>query len=152
FRPIPRMSMTLDIYRIDLNNRIRGTNTFNAQINGQLPAGIPLSTVQNIKNAIALNDLPIDPKVLSSGSYAVTEFANGIDTLTHGADLTFQFPVDYSWGHVNWTIDGAYNDTYITKLPQTAPALAGYQLYSAGDTSVLTTASPHIRINFGGYW
>jgi iron complex outermembrane receptor protein len=114
--------------------------------------GIPAQTVANIKNAIALNALPIDPVVLSKGSYAVTEFANGIDTVTQGADLTFQFPQDYSWGHVNWTIDGAYNDTYITKLPQTAPALAGYQLYSAGDTSVLTTASPHIRINFGAYW
>lgn len=152
FRPIPRMSMTLDLYRIDLNNRIKGTNTFYSQINGAPPAGISLATQELINKAIALNGNVIDPAVLATGSVGVTIFANGIDTVTQGADLTFQFPVDYEWGHVNWTISGAYNDTYISKLPATPGSLAGYQLYTATATSDLTSASPRFVINLGGYW
>jgi len=123
-----------------------------SQIAGAPPAGISVTTRDAINHAIALNGNVIDPSVLATGTVGVTLFANGIDTVTQGADLVFQFPEDYSWGHVNWQITGAYDDTYISKLPPAPTILTGYQLYSLNDTSVLTSANPRIRINFGGYW
>ena len=142
--------MTLDLYRIDLNNRIKGTQGFLSQING-VPVG-SLATQHAINHAILLNGNQVDPAVLKSGTLGATLFANGTDTVTQGADLTFQFPQDYAWGHVNWTVSGAYNDTYISKLPPNPAILAGYTLLSPTAISDLTTASPRFMINLGGYW
>jgi iron complex outermembrane receptor protein len=152
FRPLPTMTMTLDLYRIDLNNRIKGTQAFNSQNNGKPPPGISVATQDAINHAILLNGNTIDPSVLASGTLAAALFANGIDTVTQGADLVFQFPETYSWGHVNWQVSGAYNDTYIKSLPPNPAILAGYSLYSIQDISDLTSASPRFMINLGGYW
>ncbi len=156
FRPIPRMSMTPDRPLSDRSEQPHQGHQHFRQPN-QWPArplGIPAATVATIQGTrLRLeSNVPIDPAVLAKGTVAVTEFANGIDTVTNGADLVFQFPEDYSWGHVNWTVSGAYNDTYITKLPATPAGLTGYALYSPNDVSDLTTASPRFTINAGGYW
>jgi iron complex outermembrane receptor protein len=91
----------------------------------------------------------IDPDVLKSGSYGISIFANGIDTRTRGADLVFDFPYDYNFATVNWSISATYNDTTITH-PGTTPApLVPNVLYDQEAYSELTTATPKYVVNLG---
>jgi iron complex outermembrane receptor protein len=155
WRPIPHMSTTLDAYQITITNRIVGSGAVTAQRNG-----IPLPGGDAINQAISIysNGSPvIDPQVLLpitapgnvKGTYGIELFANGIDTRTRGADLVFDFPFEYSFGSVNWSISSTYNETSITKPGTTPPALVPNVLYDQTAYSDLTTASPRFVANLG---
>ena len=96
---------------------------------------------------------------MQTGTVGVNVFANGIDTRTRGGDLTFDFPMDYGFVKVDWSIGATYNDTTITKYATTPAALAGVntatglatnELYDPTAYSDLTTANPKYVINLGG--
>jgi iron complex outermembrane recepter protein len=145
FRPIERMNMTLDLYQITVTNRIVGS--------GQLDGanhGVVLSPI--INEAIAANGNQLDPGVVATGTTGVTFFTNGIDTRTRGGDFTFNFPVDYDLGHVNYSIGATYNETVITAIRATPPQLGTTPLFDATAMSELTTASPKYVINLGATW
>jgi iron complex outermembrane receptor protein len=89
---------------------------------------------------------------VATGTTGINVFANGIDTRTRGADLVFNFPVDYAFGKIDWSVGATYNDTSITKLPGTPALLAGSTLYDATALSDLTTATPKYVVNFGALW
>jgi iron complex outermembrane receptor protein len=147
WRPIPQMSTTLDVYQIRINNRIVGSGNVAGAING-----IPQSGGAAINAAIAAyahGSNVIDPDVLKTGSYGFNIFANGIDTRTRGADLVFDFPVDYNFGKINWSIGATYNDTVITKYATTPAALGTNVLYDQEAYSELTTATPKYVVNLG---
>jgi iron complex outermembrane receptor protein len=147
WRPFPRMSATLDLYQITITNRIVGTGNIAGQINGQ-----PTASSAAVNAAIAAYSHGtnlIDPDVLTNGSTGINIFANGIDTRTDGADLMFDFPVDFSFGKVNWSIGATYNNTSITNPGRTPPQLAGNVLYNVQAYSDLTTATPRYVINLG---
>ena len=147
WRPIPHMNTTLDLYQINITNRIAGSGTISGQLNGiAQPGGAA------INEAIATyshGSNVIDPDVLAHGSYGIEIFANGIDTVTRGADLVFDFPFDYSFAQVNWSIGATYNETTITKQGATPVPLQPNSLYDATAYSELTTASPRYVINLG---
>jgi iron complex outermembrane recepter protein len=147
FRPLPAMSMTLDLYQIAVTNRIVGTGQVYGTING-----VPTAAQGAINAAIAANGNQLDPAVVATGTTGINVFANGIDTRTQGADLTFQFPVDYDLGHVNYTVGATYNDTVVTKIPVTPAEFAGQTFYNAQAISDLTTANPKFVINLGASW
>jgi iron complex outermembrane receptor protein len=147
YRPLPAMSMTLDVYQITVTNRIVGTGTINGTVNG-----VPTAAAPAVNAAIAANGNVLDPVVVETGNTGIEVFANGIDTRTRGADFAFDFPVDYDLGHVNYTIGATYNDTAITKLPATPAQLTGQQFYDAQAISDLTTANPKFVANFGAAW
>jgi iron complex outermembrane receptor protein len=151
WRPLPNMSATLDVYQITITNRIVGSG----QIIGN-SSGTAVSSVVN--NAIVASGAPIDPQVLASGTTGINVFANGIDTRTRGADLTFDFPVDYGFAKVDWSIGATYTDTTITKYASTPAALSGgvtsagvpvNELYDPEAYSDLTSATPKYVINLG---
>ena len=147
WRPVPHMEATLDLYQITITNRIVGSG----QIAGQI-SGVPQPGEAAINAAIAAyshgTDV-IDPDVLASGSYGISLFANGIDTRTRGADLVFNFPYDYGWAQIDYTIGATYNDTAITKYGTTPTVLQPNVLYDAEAYSELTTATPKYVVNFG---
>jgi iron complex outermembrane receptor protein len=146
FRPVPGMSATLDLYRIRVLNRIVDSGTLYGTLNG--------STVSPLINSvITATDIPISSYETTTG---INLFTNGINTTTDGADLAFQFPVDYRVGHVDWSIEATYNDTAVTYVrpasASLATALAGSPLYSLTTLSDLSTASPKYVINLGARW
>lgn len=154
WRPIPGMNATLDVYQITITNRIVGSG----QIIGRTGSSpTPISGI--VDAAIAASGAPIDPQVLSGGTTGINVFANGIDTRTRGADLTFDFPVDYGFAKVDWSIGATYTDTTITKYASTPAALAGgvdpatgvptNELYDPEAYSDLTSATPKYVINLG---
>lgn len=147
WRPYEHMSATLDLYQIGITNRIVGSGNVAGQING-----VPTGAYAGVGAAIAAyshgSDV-IDPYVLSNGSYGINVFANGIDTRTDGADLVFNFPYDYNFGKITWSVSGNANTTSITKYAGTPASLTGATLYDQEAYSQLTTASPKYVMNLG---
>jgi len=159
WRPTERMNTTLDVYQISITNRIVGSGDLAGQING-----VPTAAFAGVGSAIASyshgSDV-IDPAILGTcppgpslsiicGSYGINVFANGIGTRTRGADLAFNFPYDYSFGEIDWSVSSAYNSTVITKYAATPALLAGATLYDAEAYSALQTTNPKYEINLGG--
>jgi iron complex outermembrane receptor protein len=150
WRPTPGMNATLDIYQIHITNRIVGSGQIIGNSSGAL-----VST--EVNNAILASGNAIEPAVLATGSTGVNVFANGIDTQTRGADLTFDFPMDLGWSKVDFTVGATYNDTIITKQGATPAALAAVQangiptneLYDPTAYSDLTSAAPRYIVNLG---
>jgi iron complex outermembrane receptor protein len=150
WRPLPHMSTTLDVYQITITNRIVGSGQVAGQINGVAQPG--QAAINAAIASYAKGGNVIDPDVLTKGSYGFSIFANGIDTRTRGADLVFNFPFDYNFGSINWSISGTYNDTTITKYATTPAALGANVLYDQEAYSELTTASPKYVFNLGALW
>ena len=144
WRPTPEVMGTLDLFHITITNRIVSTGNLYGLLNG-----VPTPAAPAINAAIAANGNELDPAVTSTG---VVVFANGIDTSTNGADLVFDFPVDYSFGHVDWNVGATFNDTEVTKVPLTPAELAGQTLYNATALSDLSAANPRYVINLGALW
>jgi iron complex outermembrane receptor protein len=162
WRPVEHLSVTLDAYQIAINNRIVGSgNVYGQVVSSDFqkcltdPAGYPptqTSAFPGVSAAIAAyakGQNVIDPDVIKCGSYGIAVFANGIDTKTDGADLVFQFPFQYDFGKINWSIAATYNKTEITKYAASPAKLGGTPLYDVEAYSELTTASPKYVINLG---
>jgi iron complex outermembrane receptor protein len=157
WRPIPHMSTTLDLYQITITNRIVGSGNVAGQINGKpQPGGAAIGNAICAYEGGTWNGTQcsggssvIDPAVLQTGSYGINIFANGIDTRTRGADLVFDFPYEYNFGKIDWSIGATYNKTTITKYATTPAALSPNVLYDQEAYSQLTTATPLYVINLG---
>jgi iron complex outermembrane recepter protein len=144
-RPLPLMSMTLDLYQISVGNRIVGS--------GQMIGsnhGVVISPAVNA--AITANGNQLDPDVLALGESGVNIFTNGISTRTRGGDFTFTFPVDHRFGHVTYSIGATYNQTSITDVRSTPAELGSVPLFDSTAFSDLTTASPRYVVNLGMVW
>jgi iron complex outermembrane receptor protein len=150
FRPLPAMSVTADLYEIDVTNRIVATG----DIYATFVNGVPTAAAEAINAAIKANGRTIDPVVLASGGVAVQTFANGLDTRTRGLDLAAQYAVDYPLGHVNYTLTGTFTDTALTNNPASlSPAIfAGQSLYDTRAISDLTESSPKFVFGAGADW
>jgi iron complex outermembrane recepter protein len=154
WRPTPGMSATLDVYQITVTNRIVGSG----QILGS-NGGVIVSPTVN--DAIVASRAPLNPEIVATGVTGLNIFANGIDTRTRGADLVFDFPVEYDFGKIAWSIGATYNVTTITKYAATPPQLASVnpatgiptnELYDATAYSDLTTGNPRFVINLGALY
>ena len=142
WRPLPAMSTTLDLYHIRVTNRIFGSGDMYGLLNGAVTSSL-------INDAISGAGTPINPDFTTTG---ITMFVNSFNTSTNGADLAFQFPVDYSFGHINWQIDGTMNATSVTYIrptpAQLLPSLAGgVSLFNPQTISDVTEASPKFVLN-----
>jgi iron complex outermembrane receptor protein len=147
WRPTPGVEATLDFYQISITNRVVATGNLDGTLNG-----VPQDSAAAVNAAIAANGNSLDPDVVKNGTTGVALFANGIDTRTHGADLVFNFPNDYAFGHVNWSVAADFNQTILTRVPGTPAQLLGLTLYNAEALSDITTASPKYAIDLGAFW
>ena len=146
FNPLPQLSATLDVYQIEVRDRIVASGTLSAALNGVVVAPA-------ITQAIVDNGNSLDPTVVASGQTAVSLFTNGIDTRTRGADLTVNYDTDFGkFGRVAWGIAANYNDTTASNVRGGSAQLAGQPLFDQTAVSYLTNASPKYVINFGGLW
>jgi iron complex outermembrane receptor protein len=135
-------TVTLDIYQIEIRNRIVGTG----QLTGS-SGGVIVS--QAVLDAILANGNVLDSGVINTG---VSIFTNGIDTRTRGADLTLAFLQDYGFARVNWTVGATLNDTSVTKVRKSPTELNGQSLFDKQTISDLETASPKYVLNLGADW
>jgi iron complex outermembrane receptor protein len=123
--PMDHMQVTLDIFDIDLKNRIEVTNfiygtfTFAGQ-------ATPTLISQGVLNAIAAKGVTLDTGLSYTG---ISVFTNASDTRTTGLDLTANYATDFGeYGHVDWTVGFNYTNTkftHINSLPtQVTPTAA----------------------------
>jgi len=146
FQPTPGLLASLDVYQINIRDRIVSSGTLNSTLNGLDVGSLAITK--------AIND---SGNTIGPGlSDSVILFTNGVNTRTRGADFVLDAPVDYGFGKIDWSIGATYNDTAITSLERTTPELAslapfatGSTLFDQTSTSDLTTASPKYVINLG---
>ena len=128
FRPAGGPSLSVEAYQIRVNDRVVGSGLPGA-------ANSPLAYA-----AIAAHGAVVDPTVSFVG---IGLFTNAMDTRTRGLDVLLDYASDLGRaGRIRWRLAASYAVTSIISIRDPPPALAGTPLFTPGDISYLTTASP----------
>ncbi len=94
-KPLPRMNATLDLYQVDIDNRILQSGTLG-----------PSTAVSS-----ALTSQGLNPQ------QAVFYYGNFADTTTRGVDLVVDYRSDFGvWGRVKWTGSANWNTNKFDKI------------------------------------
>jgi iron complex outermembrane receptor protein len=143
-RPADSMSLTFDVYQVEVRNRIAATSTFYGTIDGELFS-------QAIVDAIIANGNVLDPEVTASGDTGINLFTNGVTTRTRGADLVFDYRTDYGSVQADWSVSATYNNTEVTSIRATPSELGTTQpLFDEVALSNLQDTVPEYVLNLGG--
>ncbi|MET0533971.1 MAG: TonB-dependent receptor [Steroidobacter sp.] len=143
-RPTGSMTLTLDVYEVEVRNRIAATSTFYGTIDGELFS-------QAIVDAIIANGNVLDPQVTESGDTGINLFTNGVTTKTRGADLVFDYLSEFGPVEVDWNVTATYNDTEVTSIRATPSQLGTTQaLFDKVALSDLQDTVPEYVLNLGG--
>jgi len=135
--PIHKLHVTVDVYQIDLRDRIMpGGNVYGQQAYKALSAdgfGLPRGSGS-----------------WASGQLSTHWFANVATTRTQGLDLTANYPSEFGqYGHVDWDVAINLNRT---RLRHQADGTDGSPLLNTQSIAYLTTAYPRSKIIFGALW
>jgi len=143
FRPGREMSLTFDLYQVEVRNRIAATSTFYGTIDGELYS-------QVIVDAIIANGNILDPAVTAEGDTGINLFTNGVTTRTRGVEMMFSYLTGFDSFDVNWSAAANYNKTEVTKVRDT-PAEFGTEqaLFDQEALADLETTMPRYLVNLG---
>jgi iron complex outermembrane receptor protein len=142
-RPERAMSLSFDVYQVEVRNRIAGTSTFYGTIDGVLVS-------QPIVDAIIANGNVLDPEVTASGDTGINLFANGVSTETRGAELMFDYTSDLGSAKAIWSVAATYNETEVTDVRATPPEFGTTQsLFDRVALSDLEETAPKYLVNLG---
>jgi iron complex outermembrane receptor protein len=143
WRPESNMSLTFDLYQVEIDDRIAATSTFYGTIDGELYS-------QAIVDAIIANGNVLDPAVVESGDTGINLFTNGVSTRTRGADLMFDLATEFDTVNVIWSVAATYTDTEVTDVRATPPELGTSQpLFDRVALGDLTESAPKFLVNLG---
>ena len=143
FTPTPRLTTSLDVYQIWIDDRI-------------LQSGALIGTLEKVEKSRAVNDairfngntLPAD-----IGSTSVTVFTNAGDSRTRGADLVLTYADDYAaLGKVDWSVAANVNETKLSNIANASGIVGGQALLNKAAISALEKGSPAFRLNLGALW
>ncbi|MFT4089536.1 MAG: TonB-dependent receptor [Asticcacaulis sp.] len=122
-RPTPQLDISLDVFQIEIDDRIGLTGQFNGTATNA--AGLAV--------AKALRDAGIDPNV------RVQYFTNVGDTLTRGLEFKANYRSDFGHlGLVNWSLSTALNRQSVTRTTEAPADLAAAGLKLLQDTAAVT--------------
>lgn len=129
--PAARLSVSVDAYQIDLDNRITLTG---------------LLSGTGVRNILIANGF--------SGDQSVRFFTNAVDTRTRGIDLVATYAFDTgSAGRLRTSLGFNYNDTDIRMIAANPPELAGLNLTLFDRrTQGWFTEGPKTKIILGANW
>ncbi|MEO7067255.1 MAG: TonB-dependent receptor [Rhodanobacter sp.] len=124
--PLKDLSLTLDGYRIDIDNRIVLSGTFDD------------------------SDPNIGATIARLGVGEAQFFVNSVDTRTTGVDLTVNYGIDLGGGHLNNFFAFNHGETTIRKV-HTPASLTGREdsLLGPRDALFLTNGAPHDKAILG---
>jgi iron complex outermembrane receptor protein len=149
--PLPGVTATLDLYRIDMKDRIVQSGSFFGYNSNTTVIRSP-----SVLAALAANGVAIDPAIFTapSGTVSIVSFVNGLNTKTQGADFVATYTSDFdAYGRVNWSLSANYNKVKIKKVA--APPSNIDQRVALLDLparAVLTTSTPKARAALGADW
>jgi len=136
------MSLSFDVYQVEVRNRIAATSTFYGTIDGQLYS-------QAIVDAIIANGNVLDPEVTESGDTGINLFTNGVTTETFGAEMMFDFTSSLGSAKAIWSVTATYNETDVTEVRATPPELGTQPLFDKVALSDLQDTAPKYLVNLG---
>ena len=135
FTPIDNLSVTLDAYRIQIEDRI---------VLSENLTGTGVTAFLAARGFAGV----------TGGRY----FTNAVDTTTEGADLIgrYQFDAPGDWGQLTSTVGYNYNKTEIDRIQDNPPQLAaaGLALQRIGRVEIgrITEAPPRSKLILGQDW
>ena len=134
WEPTHRLRATVDLYQINLSNRI---------VKSQTLTGAPVQAILN----------PLGFSGLSSAQY----FTNAVDTRTYGIDAVLEYQQSLGrYGQVSWSAIYAENQTSITHIKANPAVLSGFgptfQFFGPLAQRQLTRSTPRDRIALGADW
>lgn len=133
-QPTSRLSITADVYQINLRDRIVGAGG----VTGQAAADAIALTGAGIPAGAQLNNI--------SAFY----FANGISTRTQGIDIAASYFSDFQdHGTVNWTLGVDLNRTRLHHMGTDA---FGHNFVTVQGVSYYTSAYPRSKIIGNALW
>ncbi len=133
-RPLPNLSITTDVYQINIRDRIVGAGGV---------TGAPAEA------AIALTGASL-PAGIQTNDISAFYFANGASTRTQGLDVNVNYLTDFRrYGTVTWT---AGIDLNRTRLHHNGIDAFGDPFLTAQGIGYLTTASPRSKIILDAFW
>jgi iron complex outermembrane receptor protein len=146
---LPKLTMTLDAYSINIENRIVMSGTFYGY---NFKGGITSPSVLTALNGSGVSTASIVAS--PTGQVSVQSFVNGAATMTRGIDYLATYPMDYgSWGHVDYSLAANYTNTGINSVNKPPTNVnQGVVLLAPDARADLTNASPKYRFTFAGYW
>lgn len=156
FNAVPRLNVTVDVYQIDIDDRIVVTDNLTATRNN---LGVPIAapvTVGGVRFAGNPTGQDI-ATILNAAGFTTTNaarfFVNGVDTRTRGIDAvaTYRLPLGGA-GNVGLTAGFNYNKTTIRNVLATPSALTTVRnlvLFGRQETLRLTQGQPRTKINLG---
>jgi len=142
FSMIRRLNVTLDVYQVDLEDRVLVTDNLQATRTAGVPSGTnPGRAIAEILNAAGF------PTVT-----AARFFINGIDTRTRGLDLvtTYRVPLG-NLGRLNLTAGINRNKTKITRnaaVPGALSTVPNLVLFGRSEALRLVQGQPRSKLNF----
>jgi len=129
--PLDSLSITLDYYSIDIEDRI--------VISNRLGFGLSNS---------------LDAALISSGAGVAQFFLNGADTETEGFDLVATYGLDVGPGNLNLTLSANFTETEVSDLFTPAGSslatLDPSVVFSEQDVSIIEEWQPEDRISLSG--
>jgi iron complex outermembrane receptor protein len=159
--PLDRLQMTIDLYQINIHDRIINSGTLLGTLcgaslpNGSCAPGQLTVVSQGVNDAIAATGQHLDSGLSYTG---INIFSNAANTRTRGIEATATYASDFGeYGHVNWSIGFNYNQTDITALaplpaPVTNVAFGQTAILTANAIAGLTTAAPRAKAVLAAYW
>ncbi|TRW14121.1 TonB-dependent receptor plug domain-containing protein [Glacieibacterium frigidum] len=144
--PVPELSLTVDYYHIDIDDRIVVTENLNATRDALgNPSGAPTSSGFQI--AQILNNAGF--RTISAARF----FINGIDTRTQGVDAVATYRIDLGeGGKLRASAGFNYNKTRITGRNATPGALSqvpGVTLFGRQESLRIEQGQPRTKVNLG---
>jgi len=144
--PVPALSLTVDYYHIDIDDRIVVTENLTATRDALgNPSGAPTSSGFQI--AQILNNAGF--RTISAARF----FINGIDTRTQGVDAVATYRIDLgNVGKLRASAGFNYNKTRITGRNATPGALSqvpGVTLFGRQESLRIEQGQPRTKINLG---
>ncbi len=139
FKPIPNFSLSLDVYRIDIDNRIAYSSTFNAE-----PAASCDATLSNC---------PIRRALTPFNAASAQVFINAIDTSTTGVDITAHASRSFDSGaKLDLTALFNFNRTSVQDVHSGSPILSDSTLFSPGQVLRMERGQPRQHHVLQGIW
>lgn len=132
-QPIPRLNVTVDLYQIDIDNRIMQTGSLG-----------PAVAVSNVLRAAGINP-----------QQAVFFYTNAADTRTKGMDFVVDYRRDFGTAGVfRWTLSANFNNTKFLRVKAPPPELAaaGLVLLDRVRLGDFTVGNPRNKYIFSTNW
>ncbi|MEE4380972.1 MAG: TonB-dependent receptor [Pseudomonadales bacterium] len=119
YQPLDNVDITVDLYQIEVEDRIALSTQFNRGDNRPAAGG---GTIGDEISAL------LDAAGFDASLGGANYFTNAIDTRTRGIDVVVTWALDGAWGSLNNSAAYNYNDDEVTSVDPNPPELSGLVL------------------------